>query len=145
MQKPIQLLAIVPDEWLTNLRDALAGTDVDISTAHDWQSAVSILRTKAGIKVVLTASMLPDATWKEVLSDASHLRRPPQVIVAARYRDSGLWYDVLGDGGYDLVAYPFESDKLPRTVISASAEYTLERDLPDGAARYHLEHRHHRQ
>lgn len=137
MQKSIELLAVVPDEWLIILRDALAPIDVGISVAHDRQSAVSILRTCPEIEVVLTASMLPDGTWKDLLSDILCLSRPPKVVVTARYSDSSLWCEALGNDAYDLATYPFKPNELQHTVIAASVECQLERDLPDTAARYH--------
>jgi DNA-binding NtrC family response regulator len=131
MPRPIQLLAIVPDEWLTAIRDVLTAFDIAISFANNRKSAIFRLGIKPEIEVVLTASMLPDGTWKDVLSDTLRLQRPPQVVVAARYGDSSLWCEVLDHGGYDLAAYPFNPGVLQRTLISAAVECQLERNLAD--------------
>jgi DNA-binding NtrC family response regulator len=138
MQRPIQLLAVVPDEWLIPIRETRTSLDIAISLAHDRQSAISQLGMKPEIEVVLTASMLPDGTWKDLLSDILHLPRPPQVVVAAQYGDSSLWCEVLDNGGYDLAAYPFKSGALQHTLISAAIECQLKRNLEDTAARYNL-------
>jgi DNA-binding NtrC family response regulator len=132
--RPIQLLTIVPDEWLTSLRDALADVQVNISTDHTWHSAQFTLSRSPDIEVVLIASVLTDATSKQVLNAVSNLPRPPRVIVAARYADSSLWYDVLEDGAYDLTVYPFRPEALIHVLISASRDCLRERDRMDEAA-----------
>lgn len=136
MQAPIQLLVVAPNEWLRSLNRALATVEVRICAAQDWQSALSTLRANPAIEVVLSASVLPDATWKEVLADVAGLQRPPQVLIAARYADPSLWYEVLEDGAYDLMVYPFRHDALRQTIISASVDCQFERDVKDRAARW---------
>jgi DNA-binding NtrC family response regulator len=128
MHKPIQLLAVIPDGWLSSLTDALTTLEVHIRTAPDWQSALSTLRANPEIEVTICASVLSDATWKEALADVSRLQAPPQVIIAARYADPSLWYDVLEDGAYDLIVYPFNLEALPCAVVSASVDCQFERD-----------------
>jgi DNA-binding NtrC family response regulator len=140
-QKRIQLLAVMPDEWLTSLRDAIANVPVNILTARNWQSAQSTLIKNPEIEVVLIASLLPDATWKEVLAGVSNLERPPWVVVAARFADASLWYEILELGAYDLTVHPFRPEALIHVVISASADCRQERDRIDWAEKGHLQHR----
>ena len=135
MQNQIRLLAVIPDEWLISLADALATFDVQIRAVPDWQCGLATLRANPAIEVVLSASVLPDATWKEVLADVARLQQPPQVLIAARYADPSLWYEVLEDGAYDLMVYPFRHDALRQTIISASVDCQFERDVKDRAAR----------
>lgn len=127
---PIELLAITPDGWRKSLTDDLIAIgDVRISYASNWQCALAILNAQPEIEVAICASVLPDATWKEVLADVFRLQRPPQVVVAARYADPGLWFDVLEAGAYDLIVYPFSPQTLSQTVLSASADCQFYREI----------------
>jgi len=135
IQTPVQLLAVMPKEWLKSLTAALATAPVAISTAHDWQSALSTLKANPEIEVVLSASVLPDATWQEVLAGVSRLPRPPQILVAARFADPSLWYEVLEEGAYELTVYPFSPDALSNTIVSASVDCQFDRDMKDRTAR----------
>jgi len=134
-QKRIQLLAIMPEQWLTSLTDALADLPVNILTAQNWQSARSALIKSPEIEVVLVASLLPDATWKEVVAHVSDLQSPPWIIVAARFSDASLWYDVLENGAYDLTVYPFRPEALIHVIVSASADCRQGRERTDRAAK----------
>ena len=123
MDRPIQLLAVIPEEWRKSLTDLFIAIDcVNIRSASDWRSASAILNAHPEIEVALCASVLPDATWSEVLTGVSKLQRPPQVLIAARYADPSLWYDVLEVGAYDLIVYPFSAEVLSQAVLSASAD-----------------------
>jgi DNA-binding NtrC family response regulator len=118
-RRPIRVLAIVPDEWTETVTEALKPLNMEIVTAHDRQSAVSVLRAPAAVDVVFTASILVGGTWREVLSDLSKLRHPPQLVVGARLGDVSLWCDVLESGAYDLIAYPFTTGELQRVLTGA--------------------------
>lgn len=134
IQTPVQLLAVMPKEWLKSLTAALGTAPVAISTADDWQSALLTLKANPEIEVVLSASVLPDATWQGVLAGVYRLPRPPRVLVAARFADPSLWYDVLEEGAYDLAVYPFSLNTLSNTIVLAAADCQFERDVSDRAA-----------
>lgn len=122
MDKPILLLVVAPDEWPAAVAKGLSGMDVEVVAVHGRLSAVSLLREQPAIDVVLTASILADGTWQDILRDISRLRRPPQVIVGSRLGDVSLWCDVLESGAYDLVAYPFVASELQRILLGALAQ-----------------------
>lgn len=134
IQTTIQLLAVMPKEWLKSLTAALVTAPVAISTAHNWQSALLTLNANPEIEVVVSASVLPDVMWQEVLAGVSRLPRPPRVLVAARFADPSLWYDVLEEGAYDLAVYPFCPDTLAHTIVLAAADCRFDRDVSDRAA-----------
>lgn len=127
MRKPIRLLAVVPQDWLAVVMAGVRGLHIEVETAVNRQSTIGLVKLRPEIDVVLTASILPDGTWLDLQNDLSKLRRPPQVIVGARFGDVSLWCDVLESGAYDLVAYPFAPGELHRMLLGAYALHRLQR------------------
>ena len=62
---------------------------------------------------------LSSGSWKELLDVAERLPAPPPVIVTSRMADERMWAEVLNLGGYDVLARPFNSEEVIRTVTSA--------------------------
>jgi len=54
-----------------------------------------------------------------LLDFAERLPAPPPVIVTSRVADERMWAEVLNLGGYDVLATPFGSEEVIRTVTSA--------------------------
>lgn len=121
MLRPIRILAVVPEEWLPAVKAETKGINVEIVTAEDRRSAIRFLKQRPEIDVVLTASILPDGTWEDVLRDISKVRYPPEVVVSSRLGDASLWCDVLENGAFDLIAFPFVPGELQRTLAGALA------------------------
>jgi FixJ family two-component response regulator len=70
--------------------------------------------------VVLVEADLPTGNWKRLLDRALNLPHSPQLIVFSCFADDRLWAEVLDLGGYDVLATPFETEEVLRTVSSAS-------------------------
>jgi FixJ family two-component response regulator len=47
---------------------------------------------------------------------------PPVVVVLADHPDIDLWVEILGKGGYDALAKPFDSRETARIVAGAYRE-----------------------
>lgn len=83
-----------------------------------WQKARSVLGEKR-VPVVISDSVLPDASWKDVLGELSSMPDLPTLIVSARIADEHLWGEVLNLGGYDVLAKPFDANEVFRVVSLA--------------------------
>jgi hypothetical protein len=71
------------------------------------------------ISIVLCEHDLSTGSWKELLDFAERLPAPPPVVVTSRLADERMWAEVLNLGGYDVLARPFSSEEVIRTVTSA--------------------------
>jgi len=71
------------------------------------------------VSIVLCEHNLSPGSWKELLDFADRLPEPPPVIVTSRIADERMWAEVLNLGGYDVLATPFHSEEVIRTVTSA--------------------------
>jgi DNA-binding response OmpR family regulator len=69
--------------------------------------------------VVICERYLTDGDWKLVLSEFDRLPVRPTLIVTSRLADEELWAEVLNLGGYDVLAQPFDSDEVYRSVFLA--------------------------
>lgn len=81
-------------------------------------SAVSVLRQRQ-IPVVICERDLQPGTWREMLEHVGRLHRPPLLIVTSRLADERLWAEALNLGAYDVLAKPFDTREVIRTVTSA--------------------------
>jgi len=71
------------------------------------------------VGVVISHSKLPDAGWQDVLQELQFRPLEPVLIVASRLADDGLWAEVLNLGGYDVLAIPFQTQEVIRSVSLA--------------------------
>ena len=69
--------------------------------------------------VVISDCRLPDACWQDVLCELQRRELEPQLIVASRLADEGLWDEVLNLGGYDVLATPFQAQEVVRSISFA--------------------------
>lgn len=113
------LLVTSDDQHEKSLRAILDGISHAI---YRVLSCGEALRLIDGLKpaVVLVEADLPTGNWKRLLDRALNLPHSPQLIVFSYFADDRLWAEVLNLGGYDVLATPFESEEVLRTVSSAS-------------------------
>jgi FixJ family two-component response regulator len=71
------------------------------------------------IPLLICERDLRPGTWRELLALVSRFPNPPYMIVACRQADEELWMQVLRAGAYDLLAKPFNSVELKRTLGNA--------------------------
>ncbi len=88
-------------------------------TARSTVAAAKNALKQWRISIVLCEHDLSPGSWKELLDFAERLPAPPQVIVTSRVADERMWAEVLNLGGYDVLARPFNSEEVIRTVTSA--------------------------
>ncbi|MBZ5581799.1 MAG: response regulator [Acidobacteriia bacterium] len=88
-----------------------------IAASDSRQALAAIPRTE--IQVVICERDLPDGSWRDILR-AIHMRPdPPSLIVTSRLADERLWAEVLNEGGYDVLAQPFDAQEVRRTAVLA--------------------------
>ena len=95
-------------------------TDVAFTlTAKSSIVAAKSALQRGRISIVMCEHDLSPGSWKELLDFAERLPSPPPVIVTSRVADERMWAEVLNLGGYDVLARPFNSEEVIRTVTSA--------------------------
>lgn len=100
------------------LREIFSHSNWEIAEARGCGEAEEILRaTRVG--VVLCDPQMPDGTWRDLLGYLAGLPWSPVLIVAGEPADDELWADVLNEGGYDVLAKPFDQVEVVRIVSLA--------------------------
>ncbi len=126
--KVVTVLAISPfDEDHVILSNILSHSNWRLIIARSFHDARAWLKDYA-IPVVICESALPDATWRDVLTQLSHRPDKPALIVTDRGADEHLWAEVLNLGGYDLLMKPFDAMEVFRVVSLAWLNWKNTRD-----------------
>lgn len=89
-----------------------------IHTAATCRDAGALLRREP-VAVIITEAHLADGSWKDLRARADLIPDPPLVIVTSLNADDQLWAEVLNEGGYDVLAKPFEQPEVIRVVSLA--------------------------
>jgi DNA-binding NtrC family response regulator len=107
------------------LLDALESCGIEVLWVCDCNEVREMLATQP-VQVVVTDTTLPDGDWRRVLEIVEQGSRRVEVVVCSRLNDPELWLDVLEQGGYDLLAEPFEHEEV-RRILEAAAGRSLMR------------------
>ena len=83
---------------------------------HDSEAA-RFLMSQETIPVVICN--LRNGDWKALLEATAKLPHPPKLIVSSRLMDEHTWTEVLNLGGHDVLATPFDSREVFRSVSMA--------------------------
>lgn len=79
------------------------------------------------IPVVLCEEHPPGGRWEELLDAVARLPEPPLLIVWSRHADCQLWGEVLNLGGFDVLATPFDTEEVVRSVGGAMRSWEGQR------------------
>ena len=101
-----------------DLLQTLADSPWLVFESSSFQSALATLRQNR-IAVIVCASESGEESWRELLEQIEEIPDPPYLIVASRQADESLWAEVLNAGAYDLLAKPFYTRELRRTLFQA--------------------------
>ena len=71
------------------------------------------------ISVVMCDSRLHTGTWQEVFAHIAMLNDPPLLIVTSRFADEHLWAEALNVGAFDVLAKPYDTEEVIRTMMLA--------------------------
>lgn len=116
----IKLLAVMPiEDDHAQLDSMLPEQKWAIHKAHTLTSAVAQLKKHAPIPLVVCDQDLWPGTWKDLLKRLECLNDPPFLIVTSRLADEQLWAEALNLGAYDVLAKPFDTQEVNRTLSSA--------------------------
>ncbi len=91
---------------------------VAVLHAQDCEQASGSL-ADSRISVVICEALLPDGTWKDLLTRMASRNASPLLVVTSAGADESLWAEVLNLGGYDVLAQPFDLEEVTRVVGSA--------------------------
>jgi DNA-binding response OmpR family regulator len=135
-ERIVTVLAISPSAEDHNfLRDIFGHSKWQIRGVRTWREAHAFLADHQ-MPVIICESELPDANWKIVLSEVSHLADPPALIVVSRLADDYLWAEVLNLGGYDVLMKPFDETEVFRVVGLAWLNWKNCRERAKAASAY---------
>ena len=116
---PLGLLAVSADARdVEILQKILDPSRWRVFRAVSLRQAAHILHHD-DVSLVLCDQILPDGSWKMILHELRHLNPVPALIVASTLADDALWAEVLNLGAYDLLAKPFRSEEVLRTIGAA--------------------------
>jgi len=81
---------------------------------------------KQEIPVVIAERDLPDGNWQTLLNSLKQMAVPPKLIVTSPVADDKLWSEVLHLGAADVLAQPFCSREIFRSVGLAYRQWQRE-------------------
>ena len=130
-EKPIAnptILAVFPaGEDRRSLTNIFAHSDWKIGFTGVFAETQRAL-SRSAVGVVISDSRLADGyCWQDLLREMYEMGGPPPLIVADRLADDRLWAEVLNLGAYDLLAKPFDSREVLRSVAAACCHSENER------------------
>ena len=106
---PSILVVLASPDDLKAVRQILNG-EWNLISAPDFQAARAAVSTWSSVDVIICSTCFSSgASWKDLLHEVQQTPAPPQLIVADRFADDGLWAEVLNLGGHDLLATPFDA------------------------------------
>jgi DNA-binding response OmpR family regulator len=110
-QQYVALAVNLAHEDSGSLAGILIGSRWQLKEVQTCQEALYLLRN-GPLPVVLCEPKMSDGTWNILLDGLRELAAPPPVIVVSRLADEHLWVEVLGLGGYDVLATPFDGTEV---------------------------------
>jgi len=119
----IAVLSVSPlEEDQRSLDSIIEHSSWMLLKARDLAAALALLQQHE-IAVVLLDRDLLQERWIEMLEHIKSLPNAPSLIVASRLADDHLWAEALNLGAWDVLAKPFDSGEVFRTVMSASQHW----------------------
>lgn len=110
------------DDALAFLRGVFGDTGWTLYESRTVTDALMLFKRRP-VDIIITDRELPDGCWRGLLDALRPLAAAPPLIVTSRLADEYLWAEVLNEGGYDVLAQPFDAEEVIR-VISAATRRT---------------------
>lgn len=98
-------------EELAFLTETFRDTTWRLREACTYRDALTILCLDR-MPVVICRCCLPDANWKDVLSQIAVLPDAPRLIVTSHEPDDRLRAEVISLGGYDVLTAPLDRNEV---------------------------------
>jgi len=105
-----------------------------LAAASGVQQAVNMLRRQQ-IPLAISESDLLPGSWRELWQQMSTMPHSPLLIVTSRLADERLWAEVLNEGGWDVLAQPFDRTEVIRVIESAFRHWRDSRPAAIGSYR----------
>jgi two-component system nitrogen regulation response regulator GlnG len=122
MRGKIRAMLVMDRERRLPLLNALEPCGIEVLPVSDCNEARRMLETEPPVQVVVTDTVLPDGDWRRVLEIVAQRCANIEVVVSLRPGDLALWLDVLEQGGYDVLAEPYQREEIQRIVEAAGAK-----------------------
>lgn len=101
--------------------------------AAGFQEAHAVLREGAVDVVISDSQIGEEHSWRELLYTMHETTEPAALIVADRLADETLWVEVLNEGGFDVLATPFDSSELHHAVsVACSLRFKAKKESDKG-------------
>lgn len=108
------------EEPFEALRLILENQGINTYRARNRADLSRLLSQPNPPQLVFTDTVLPDATWEEVLGMAAGAGEPLRVIVVSRLVNLDLYLKVLESGAFDFIVPPFLASDLAHIVRCAT-------------------------
>jgi DNA-binding NtrC family response regulator len=129
VERIVTVLAVHPsDDDQHALLEIFGHSKWCVHFAKSRQEALEALRNRSHA-IVICEAILPDGSWKDVLTATIPLPAAPPIIVTSQHADNRLWAEVLNLGGYDVLAKPFDLKEVVR-ITSLAWLHWKERIVP---------------
>lgn len=117
----ITLLAVTqdPNGW-RRLREIADRLNWLLLWARSCEAAIELIQRNS-ISLVICDRDLPGEDWRAVIHRIASLKPAVCVLLASPVCDEYLWKEVAQHGGFDVVAKPFDPDRVARAVKLASS------------------------
>jgi DNA-binding NtrC family response regulator len=112
----VRLIAVTQDaDGWRHLRDIADGFGWLLLWASSCEKAIQLIE-RDSISLALCDRDLPGEDWRIVVQRLASLSRPVCVLLASSVCDDYLWKEVAQHGGFDVLAKPFEAERVARAV-----------------------------
>jgi DNA-binding NtrC family response regulator len=92
--------------------------NIRILPAASLANAAAVI-TSAHTRVLMTETEFLDGTWEDALAFADRFSQPIRVVLIMRDFDGLLWVNALRRGVFDVVAQPYDPDRLEHVLVGA--------------------------
>jgi CheY-like chemotaxis protein len=107
----VLIVSRTPADYET-LRGVLCGSKWSLYSAPDVPAALRQMRRHTDISLLVCDREL----WKEMLDSITDMPGAPVLIVSATKADEQLWAEALNVGAYDVLAKPFDTAEVVRSL-----------------------------
>ncbi|MCS7025236.1 MAG: hypothetical protein NZV14_10570 [Bryobacteraceae bacterium] len=120
------LVVTTDPEDLEELRAILPSSDWNLYSAFSVAEAREMLRHHS-YPIIITEAGATGLMWKTMLGYVSSRLQPPspKLIVASASADDQLWAEVLNQGGFNVLAKPYDAREVRWVLDQARAEVNL--------------------
>ena len=116
------VLSVSPSQEDPATLERIFQSDWGVIASATVASALSVLR-EIPIPIVICDCDITPGTWGEMLDHISLLPDPPLLIVTSRLADDRLWAEALNLGAWDVLAKPFDTNEVIRSVSIAGQHW----------------------